>query len=85
LYLAANIFLAITPFIPPDGDWNADGYPYYVFPVVGVGVLLLGVVYWVLWTKVVPQIGGYKIVADRHVDEEGVEHIRYVKVYTKND
>jgi amino acid transporter len=85
LYLLANAFLAIVPFIPPDGDWNAEGYPYYVFPVVGVSVLLLGVVYWVLWTKVVPKIGGYKIVAERHMDAEGVEHIRYVKVYGKHE
>jgi uncharacterized membrane protein len=85
LYLAANIFLAITPFIPPDGDWNAEGYPYYVFPVVGVGVLLLGVVYWTFWTKIVPRIGGYKILAQRHVDGNGVEHVKYIKVYTKHE
>lgn len=83
LYLLANIFLAIVPFIPPDGDWNAEGYPYYVFPVVGVGVLLLGIVYWVCWTKIWPKIGGYKIETERHEDEQGAEHIRYVKVYTK--
>ncbi|KAF2010625.1 amino acid transporter [Aaosphaeria arxii CBS 175.79] len=81
LYLAANIFLALVPFIPPDGDWDAEGYPYYVFPVVGVGVLLLGAFYWTIWTKVVPKIGGYKIVAQRHYDDAGNEHIRYVKVY----
>ena len=85
LYLAANIFLAIVPFIPSDGDWNAEGYPYYVFPVVGVGVLLLGVVYWVAWTKIVPRIGGYRVVAERSEDAEGVEHVRYVKIYTKDD
>ncbi|KAH8165165.1 hypothetical protein CIB48_g3095 [Xylaria polymorpha] len=80
LYLLANIFLAVTPFIPPNGNWNADGYPYYVFPVVGVGVLLLGAFYWVCWTKIWPAIGGYKIVATRIIDEQGVEAIRYRKV-----
>lgn len=85
LYLLANAFLAVVPFIPPDGDWNAEGYPYYVFPVVGVGVLLLGVVYWVCWTKVWPKLGGYKIVSERYEDDVGTEHIRYVKVYTKNE
>jgi hypothetical protein len=85
LYLAANIFLAVTPFIPPDGDWNAEGYPYYVFPVVGVGVLLLGVVYWVFWTKIVPKVGGYKVVAERYVDADEVEHVKYIKVYNKHE
>ncbi|KAF3160354.1 hypothetical protein TWF225_003519 [Orbilia oligospora] len=80
LYLLANIFLAIVPFIPPTGGSNQDGYPYYVFPIVGVGVLLLGGVYWALWTKVWPKIGGYRIVADRHVLDNGEEVIRYRKV-----
>lgn len=83
LYLLANVFLAVVPFIPPDGDWNADGYPYFVFPVVGVGVLILGGVYWACWTKIWPAIGGYRIVAQRHVDEEGVESVRYRKISTR--
>ncbi|ETS74501.1 hypothetical protein PFICI_14367 [Pestalotiopsis fici W106-1] len=84
LYLLANVFLAIVPFIPPDGDWNAEGYPYFVFPVVGVGVLLLGAVYWVCWTKIWPAIGGYRIEAQRIIDEQGVEVIRYRKVDLKH-
>jgi hypothetical protein len=85
LYLLANVFLAIVPFIPPDGDWNAEGYPYFVFPIVGVGVLLLGVAYWFAWTKVWPRFGGYRIVSERYEDAAGNEHIRYVKVYTGKD
>ncbi|MBE3050513.1 amino acid permease, partial [Candidatus Bathyarchaeota archaeon] len=50
LFLLSNAFLTAVPFIPPDGDWNAGGYPYYVFPVVGWAVLLLGALYWVGWT-----------------------------------
>ncbi|KAK0723454.1 amino acid/polyamine transporter I [Lasiosphaeria miniovina] len=82
VFLLSNVFLALVPFIPPDGDWNADGYPYYVFPVVGVGVLLLGALYWVLWTKFWPAVRGHKIVSERVVDEDGAEVIRYKKVKT---
>ncbi|OIW22503.1 amino acid transporter [Coniochaeta ligniaria NRRL 30616] len=77
IYLLLNAFLAIVPFIPPEGNWNADGYPYYVFPIVGLGVLLLGVLYWALWTKVWPRLGGYKIVATRMIDDDGEEVVRY--------
>jgi hypothetical protein len=77
--------LALVPFIPPTGPWNADGYPYYVFPIVGVSVLLLGIFYWFCWTKVWPKLGGYKIVAQRHEDAQGIEHVRYVKVYHKKE
>jgi amino acid transporter len=84
IFFLCNVFLAIVPFIPPaDGDFWADGYPYYVFPVVGVGVLLLGAFYWALWTKFWPAVRGHKIVAERIVDERnGEEVIRYRKVKT---
>ncbi|KAK1758845.1 high-affinity methionine permease [Echria macrotheca] len=85
LFILCNAFLALVPFIPPEGDWNADGYPYYVFPVVGVGVLLLGVFYWSLWTKFWPAVRGHKIVAERVVDESGVEVVRYRKIKTRVD
>ncbi|KAB5529046.1 amino acid/polyamine transporter I [Coniochaeta sp. 2T2.1] len=80
IYFLLNAFLAIVPFIPPEGNWNADGYPYYVFPIVGVGVLLLGAFYWLIWTKVWPRLGGYKVVAERVVDEDGEEVVRYRRV-----
>lgn len=83
LYLLANVFLAVVPFVPPNGDWNAQGYPYFVFPVVGVGVLILGGVYWACWSKLWPAIGGYKIEAHRIVQEDGTEVVRYKKIKTR--
>lgn len=79
------MFLALVPFIPPQGSWNADGYPYYVFPVVGVGVLILGGIYWVFWTKIIPHVGGYRMVSERSFDDSGVEVVRYRKVNFKRD
>jgi hypothetical protein len=84
LYLLLNVFLAIVPFIPPD-QLDPDGYPYYVFPVVGVGVLLLGVTYWFIWTKLLPRIGGYRIVGERTLLEGGGEAVRYRKIPVKRD
>lgn len=78
------MFLALVPFIPPTGSWNADGYPYFIFPVVGVGVLLLGGVYWTFWTKVLPRIGGYRVVAERSISDDGVETVKYVRINTKS-
>ncbi len=80
VYLALNVFLAVTPFIPPNSDWNADGYPYWAFPVVGTGVLGLGGVYWLLWTKVWPRFGGYAVSTARVIDDSGVEVVRYRRV-----
>ncbi|KAF4126071.1 Amino acid permease [Geosmithia morbida] len=80
LWLASNIFLVVVPFIPPTGSWTADGYPYYIFPVVGVAVLLLGCVYWLFWSVVIPHLGGYRVIALRSIDETGAEIVRYRKV-----
>jgi len=78
IYMLSNIFLAVVPFIPPDVQNTT--YPYYVFPVVGVGVLVVGVVYWAVWTKLLPRLGGYKVVSERTVLEDGSEVVRYRKV-----
>ncbi|KAK3374170.1 high-affinity methionine permease [Lasiosphaeria ovina] len=80
VYVLLNAFLAITPFIPPNSAWNADGYPYYAFPLVGLGILLFGGVYWALWTKLWPRLGGYVVTVERGVDESGAEVVRYKKV-----
>ncbi|EWC44884.1 hypothetical protein DRE_00943 [Drechslerella stenobrocha 248] len=80
LYLVTNVFLMIIPFVPPDGPISAGGYPYYVFPIVGIAVILLGVVYWALWTKIWPKIGGYKVVAEKTIGPDGEEVVRYLKV-----
>jgi len=55
----------IVPLTTLYGPIDADGYPYYVFLVVGVVDLLLGVVYWLAWTRIWPKIGGYKIVVEK--------------------
>jgi amino acid transporter len=85
VYLLANVFLALVPFIPPEGSWDADGYQYYIFPVVGVGVLILGAIYWAFWTKIFPRLGGYKIVSERSFRPDGEEVVRYKKVPVKKD
>jgi len=47
IFLLANTFLAIFPFVPPPQTFRDHGdYPFYVFPLTGVAVLLSGVLYW---------------------------------------
>lgn len=52
-------------------------------PVIGVTVLLLGVVYWAIWTQALPRIGGYKLVSERTFDENGGEVVKYQKIPVK--
>ena len=83
LYLVSNIFFAFAPFISLNGSGDPDVYPYFVFPIVGVVVLLLGAVYWYLWTTLWPKLGGYRMVTEHMFSEmTGYETVRYRK--TKN-
>ncbi|GEQ72623.1 hypothetical protein JCM33374_g6310 [Metschnikowia sp. JCM 33374] len=46
VFLAANLFLALFPFVPPPASVGAGGViPYWCFPVVGTGCLLMGAVF----------------------------------------
>lgn len=84
--MLSNIFLALVPFIPPTGKADSDGYPYFVFPIVGVGVLLFGVLDWYLWTRIWPKIGGYRIAAKRLLSEvDGHEVVRYRKISDRDE
>lgn len=44
IFLVANLFMALFPFIPPP-DYTSV-IPYWCFPVIGTGVPLMGVVYY---------------------------------------
>ncbi len=78
-----NIFLAIGSFFPPDQGTDVDGYPYYVFAVIGVGVLVLRAIYRLDWMRLLPQLGGYQIVSERMIHDNGREIVRYRKVSPK--
>ncbi|KAL2191415.1 amino acid transporter [Thermothelomyces heterothallicus CBS 203.75] len=71
IFLCLNIFLVVTPFMPPNSDWNADGYPYYAFPLVGTGVLLLGALYWLVWTWLWPEWTSFAVTDVLVLEEDG--------------
>lgn len=46
VFFCANLFLAVFPFVPPPSNsWNQKSIPYWCFPVVGTGCLLLGALF----------------------------------------
>ena len=58
LFLLSNLLLLVLPWVKPklengDADGNMDGrIAYYAYPATGLGVLGLGVVYWVWWSRI---------------------------------
>ena len=79
--LLSSIILLIVPFVPPkEGNGAFINIPYYVFPVVGLGLLFVGTIYWYVYMKLLPKIGGYEISVERGVLEDGNEVVRFKKI-----
>lgn len=59
-----------APFVPPtDGQNIYETLPYWIHCVVGFAIFGAGGVYWVVWAKLLPWIGGYDLVRETAVDE----------------
>ncbi|KAH7094392.1 high-affinity methionine permease [Paraphoma chrysanthemicola] len=81
-FLLSNIYLVVAPFVPPtDGNSVYETLPYYLHCLVGIGIILAGGVYWLVWAVILPKIGGYRLERDEVVDEiDGWERHIFRKV-----
>ncbi|TBU25667.1 high affinity methionine permease [Dichomitus squalens] len=70
-FLVASIFLIIAPFLrPTNGIGDTPPLPYYLYCLVGIGVLALGVLYWTAW-RIVPGWLGYQLVPRKEKLSDG--------------
>ncbi|EIW82051.1 amino acid transporter [Coniophora puteana RWD-64-598 SS2] len=71
-FLAAAVFLLIAPFLrPPNGVGDTPPLPYYLYCLVGIGVMLAGVAYWAAWRIILPRVFGYELVPRKDKLEDG--------------
>lgn len=71
-FLLSNIYLVVAPFVPPsDGQNVYDDLPYYLHCVVGIGIILAGAVYWLVWAIILPKIGKYELVKENRIGADG--------------
>lgn len=71
-YLAVAVFLLVAPLLPPtNGVGDTPPLPYYLYCVVGTGILLLGPVYWAGWRIILPRVFGYELVPRKEVLSDG--------------
>jgi len=80
-FFAANVFLFIAPFIPPAEQFRVyDCLPYWAH-VAGASVILgLGVLYWYIWAKLLPLLGGYRLEREVVIQADGVSRVAIKKV-----
>ncbi|TBU22467.1 high affinity methionine permease [Dichomitus squalens] len=70
-FLAAAVFLLVAPFLhPANGVGDTPPLPYYLYCLVGIAILAVGVLYWALW-RVVPRWFGYEFVPNKEKLSDG--------------
>ncbi|KAI0261883.1 high affinity methionine permease [Gloeopeniophorella convolvens] len=71
-FLAADCFLLVAPFIRPANKvGDTPPLPYYLYCLVGIGVVAFGVLYWVVWQLVLPYVFKFRLVPRKDVLEDG--------------
>ncbi|CAI6087845.1 hypothetical protein V2G26_010131 [Clonostachys chloroleuca] len=80
-FLLSNLFLVFAPYAPPEDGQNIyKSMPYWTHNVVAWGVIGLGGVYWVIWTKLMPYFGKYRLEQEMVVDDiDGWERRVFVR------
>ncbi|WVQ78135.1 hypothetical protein IAT38_000216 [Cryptococcus sp. DSM 104549] len=63
LFLLSKIFLLVMPWVPPVGGIYAGNFSFFyaTATLTGLGILALCGIYYILWTRIFPKIGGYRL------------------------
>ncbi|KAH9906117.1 amino acid transporter [Epithele typhae] len=70
-FSAASVFLLVAPFLKPaNGVGDTPPLPYYLYCLVGIGVMAAGVVYWAAW-RVLPGYLGYELIPHKEQLNDG--------------
>lgn len=78
-FLVGQCFLMVAPFVRPPGGVGDTSLPYWLYPIVGICVLIGGVVYWAIWRVALPKVGGFSWVETKDVLADGTVVTRFVK------
>ncbi|KAF8889842.1 amino acid transporter [Infundibulicybe gibba] len=71
-FLAAAVFLMVAPFIrPANGVGDTPPLPYYLYCLVGISVMILGVLYWAVWRVILPKVFGYNLIPRKETLDDG--------------
>ncbi|CVL04165.1 related to high affinity methionine permease [Fusarium mangiferae] len=83
LYLLAQAFLLVMPWIPPEGGIYAGtvSFLWCTYMIVGIGIMAVCGIYYYVWMKVLPRWGNYSIRSQAiSVDDNGANIHRLLRV-----
>ncbi|KAF2277353.1 uncharacterized protein EI97DRAFT_493302 [Westerdykella ornata] len=78
--IVLSLALLAAPFFPPKDGGKPGGIWYATYAVVGLSILLFGVLYWYIWTQLLPRWRGYTLEEEEEVldDDGSPPHPTYV-------
>ncbi|KAI9833347.1 MAG: hypothetical protein M1819_003742 [Sarea resinae] len=79
-YMVGQAFLLVAPFLRPPGGKGDTSLPYWLYPIVGIAVLTCGVLYWVLWRKVLPALGRYELEEKKSTLHDGTVVTEFARI-----
>ncbi|KAE8347658.1 hypothetical protein BDV24DRAFT_170725 [Aspergillus arachidicola] len=71
LRIVVCIALLAAPFFPPPDRKGDVHFFYATYAIVGAGVVLFGILYWYIWTVLLPRWGNYQLEEEKGVLEDG--------------
>ncbi|KAL7409119.1 high affinity methionine permease, partial [Mrakia frigida] len=81
-FFLANLFLVVVPIVPPAaGNKVYESLPYFLHVVVGFGLIALGGVWWLVWAKILPRLGKYKLVRTEVMGDDGMSRRVFTKLH----
>ncbi|MCJ1370174.1 hypothetical protein MMC20_001386 [Loxospora ochrophaea] len=79
-FLAAQVFLLVAPFLRPPGGKGDTSLPYWLYPVVGIVVYVVAVVYWFCWRIVLPKIGRFEYQEQKTALRDGTRVTQFRRI-----
>ncbi|EPE09823.1 high affinity methionine permease [Ophiostoma piceae UAMH 11346] len=79
-FLVGQSFLLVAPFLRPPGGKGDTSLPYWLYPIIGIVVLIGGIVYWAVWRKLLPRLGGYTLAQGKEQLADGTVVTTFTRV-----
>jgi amino acid transporter len=83
-FILASLYLIVAPYIPPTEAEKGMVYkdiPYYVHCVATWAIFGIGALYWLVWARILPWKGGYRLDVTEVIGEDGFWRKEIIKVY----
>ncbi|KIE03780.1 high affinity methionine permease, partial [Metarhizium majus ARSEF 297] len=84
LFMVGQAFQLVVLFLrPPRGQGDTPPLPYWLYCVVGIGILVASVVYWFIRWVAAPKFGGYTLESHNEPLQDGTNVVVYRRVPRK--